>query len=116
MLSCSPKPQLSAAAKAAGARLGYRVLVTAVDIPPQEEGRPSPLLGPDEALVLPDLIAIGPLNADTAKRYVPHWCPHFCTRQRVSAPLIRVATPPGYETSTPWIRVTKSHALKVTVF
>ena len=63
---------LSAAAKAAGTKLGYRVLVTAVEVPPGgEAGGPAPpLLGPGEALVLPDLVAIGPMNAETAKRWV----------------------------------------------
>ena len=60
-------PQLSAAAKSAGSRLGYRVLVTAIDVPPQTDGSNS-LIGPDEALVLPDLVAIGPLTAETASR------------------------------------------------
>jgi len=59
--------QLSTAAKAAGKRLGYRVLVTAIDGPSNESGGTSPpLLGPDEALVLPDLVAIGPLFPENA--------------------------------------------------
>ena len=67
--------QLSLAAKAAGARLGYRVLVTAVDLSQgtaQQGGGGAGdgktyLLGPEEVLVLPDLVAIGPVNTEASK-------------------------------------------------
>ncbi len=88
--------QLSSAAKAAGLQLGYRVMVTAVDSTQhqptdQQARRPScaqcseillklpsgppippvssqSLLRAGEALILPDLVAIGPLHVESAKR------------------------------------------------
>lgn len=60
--------ELSSAAKNAGSDLGYRILVTAVDTQAGADGAsPCPWLAAEEALVLPDLVALGPLSASNAR-------------------------------------------------
>ncbi|GAX76232.1 hypothetical protein CEUSTIGMA_g3676.t1 [Chlamydomonas eustigma] len=53
---------LDSIGKSAGQRLGYRVLMTAVEVPVPSSGSAEPLLRKDEVLILPDLVAVGPVT------------------------------------------------------